>query len=187
MKGRTFSEETRKKISERRKSYFDKNPGIMSGNNNPMFGVRRLGKKNPNYGKYWTKEQRKICGLISKERILKQIYSGDINRHKKGHVGNWYNKKGCEFMSAWSKENGYNLRHALNKGEFYYNGYFADGYDSDKNIWFEYDEKHHYYVNGELKQKDIDRMNNIIQNLKCKFYRYNEQRQELREYTELYE
>ena len=77
-------------------------------------------------------------------------------------------------MDDWSRKNGCDLKHATNVGEFYYRGYFADGYDADKNIWFEYDEKHHYYKNGNLKQKDIDRMNTIIHHLHCKFFRYNE-------------
>jgi hypothetical protein len=45
---------------------------------------------------------------------------------------------------------------------------------------FEYDEPHHFNVKNELKDKDIYRMNEIINYLKCKFIRYNEK---LKSYT----
>lgn len=38
----------------------------------------------------------------------------------------------------------------------------------------EYDEKRHYKANGQLKEKDVRRMNEIINHLKCLFYRYDE-------------
>jgi hypothetical protein len=41
---------------------------------------------------------------------------------------------------------------------------------------FEYDEKRHYrdVYNNILKQKDVDRQNAIIEELGCRFIRYNE-------------
>ena len=45
-----------------------------------------------------------------------------------------------------------------------------------KNIVFEYDEPTHYIdkENSILKDKDIKRQQNIINKLKCEFWRYNE-------------
>lgn len=76
-----------------------------------------------------------------------------------------------------------NLRN-ISGGEFYIKelGYWLDGYDKDKNIAVEYDERKHFKVNGELKDKDIHRMNEIISHLNCSFYRYNQPKNELKQY-----
>lgn len=73
------------------------------------------------------------------------------------------------------------MQHAMRGGEFYYMHYFADGYDANKNVWFEYDETHHYFKTEQLKPKDIDRTIKILQNLKCRFVRYNERAKKLYE------
>ena len=48
-------------------------------------------------------------------------------------------------------------------GEIQLYGYFVDGYDKERNIIFEYDEKKHYKSNGNLNNKDIYRQNLIIE------------------------
>ena len=45
----------------------------------------------------------------------------------------------------------------------------------------QYDEPFHYTPDGNLKQKDIDRMNKIIQYVRCRFYCYNEKTKEFYE------
>ena len=71
---------------------------------------------------------------------------------------------------------GWSLQHAENRGEICVGGYFLDGYDKDLNIVFEYDEPKHYkdIQNNILKDKDIQRQQNIIEKLHCEFWRYNE-------------
>lgn len=88
-----------------------------------------------------------------------------------------YNKKACEFIDKLNETYNLNLIHAENGGEKYISGYFVDGYDEEKNIVFEYDEKRHYkdVYNNILKERDIDRQNEIIKELGCRFFRYNEQ------------
>ena len=68
------------------------------------------------------------------------------------------------------------MQHAENGGEITCGGYFLDGYDSKRNIVFEYDEPKHYVDidNNILSDKDIERQNFIIEKLDCDFYRYNE-------------
>lgn len=75
-----------------------------------------------------------------------------------------------------NKQNNWNLQHAENGGEYYVAGYFVDGYDKKLNIVFEYDEPRHYKNVNEsiLRDKDLQRQQNIIQKLNCEFWRYNE-------------
>ena len=93
-------------------------------------------------------------------------------------------KKACIFIDNFSYAYGYNFQHGLNGGEYKINelGYFVDGYDKERNVVIEYDEIHHFNVDGTLKQKDIIRMNDIKEILNCKFIRYNEKLNEIKEY-----
>jgi len=93
--------------------------------------------------------------------------------------------EGVSFQSniyEYGKQNGYNFKHGLNGGEYKIVGFFLDGYDKEKNIVFEYDEPKHYDKWGNLKNKDMRRMNMIKKRLGCKFIRYNEKLNEIREY-----
>lgn len=73
----------------------------------------------------------------------------------------------------------------MNGGEIYLSdvGVFLDGYDSEKNVVFEYDEPHHYDYAGMLRKKDTRRMYDIIHKLHCKVVRYNERLGQITEYT----
>lgn len=95
-----------------------------------------------------------------------------------------YNPKACDFMDKWGKINGYNFQHALNGGEYFISklGYWVDGYDKEKNVVFEYDEKQHYTSENLLLEDDRNRMDKIIRNLSCKFFRYNELTKEIKQY-----
>ncbi len=188
--GRSLSDETKIKLSHKLKGrpvlwkdkirqslkqFNARHPLIWANNKNPMFGVQRFGKNNPNYGKLWSKEQIEKAILRGKEQFLNRLTNLGLLK-----IG--YNPNACEYFDKLNKENNWNLQHALNKGEKRISVYFVDAYDEDKNIVVEYDESHHFYSNGNLKQKDIKRMNEIKNLLKCKFYRYNEPTQELKEY-----
>lgn len=87
-----------------------------------------------------------------------------------------YSHKACEYINKLNEQNNWNLQHAENGGEYSICGYFVDGYDKNLNIVFEYDEPTHYLnkENNILKDKDIQRQNNIIKELNCEFWRYNE-------------
>lgn len=87
-----------------------------------------------------------------------------------------YNQKSIQYIDSLNENKGWNLQHAENGGEIQVCGYFIDGYDKTKNIVFEYDEPRHYkdIENSILTDKDIERQNIIINELKCDFYRYNE-------------
>lgn len=88
-----------------------------------------------------------------------------------------YNVKSIQFLDNLSKENGWNLQHAENGGEFYTGiGFWVDAYDKERNIVVEYDEKFHYsdVENNILREKDLKRQKEIIEHLHCEFWRYNE-------------
>lgn len=120
---------------------------------------------NTKFGKSPDCETRKKLRLILVNK-LKMI-------DKKFHPP--YNKKGCEYFNKLMEETGIEIQHAENGGEFHIEelGYWVDGYDKENNTVYEWDEKSHY-VNGELKEKDIIRQNNIEKFLNCKFIRIRE-------------
>jgi len=120
------------------------------------------------------------CSISRKNRLRHQR---DRARYGKISVP-CFNRKSCGYFDNLNNQNNWELQHALNGGEYYLKdlGYWLDGYDKKRNIAIEYDEKYHYTKNGELKKKDIDRMNEICHYLKCRFYRYNENKGTLNEY-----
>ena len=93
-----------------------------------------------------------------------------------------YNFDACKYFDKLSVEKGWNLRHAENGGEFLVRRYWVDAYDEKLNIVVEYDEPRHY-SGGVLKKKDVERMNRIISELNCRFFRYNESTKELIQYA----
>jgi hypothetical protein len=121
---------------------------------------------------------------------MKMVHESDDYRRKrriitrnllKQKLGNGriaaYSKKACYFVDELNKKFGWNLVHAENGGEYEIDGYSLDGYDTNKNIIFEYDEPHHYNFDGSLKKKDIQRQNDLIKSLNpIEFWRYDEKR-----------
>lgn len=95
-----------------------------------------------------------------------------------------YNPRACNYFEELNKHHNWNLQHAMNGGEVKCLQYWLDAYDKDKNIVVEYDEPIHYRY-SKLRDKDIYRMNEIIQTLKCRFFRYNEKTKVLTEYTNI--
>ena len=93
-----------------------------------------------------------------------------------GAVVTRYNVNACRYIEFLNSRFSWHLQHAENGGEVRVCNYFLDGYDSNLNIVFEYDEPRHYKdVNSNiLSDKDIERQNYIIEKLGCEFYRYNE-------------
>jgi hypothetical protein len=108
------------------------------------------------------------------KKALQNMREGAINRIKRQN-GFFisYNPNSIAIIENYGKQYGYNFQHAENGGEFQVCGYFVDGYDKEKNVVIEYDEKHHFQPNGQLKHKDHVRQQNIINELQCKFIRIN--------------
>ena len=110
------------------------------------------------------------------DRLRKRLARIEQIKQLYGQVYPFYNSNACKYFNTLSTERGWKIQHAENGGEYYLKdlGYWLDGYDKEKNIVIEYDEPRHYKINGQLKEKDVRRMNEIINHLKCSFYRYDE-------------
>ena len=85
----------------------------------------------------------------------------------------FFNKSACDYFDEIMIDENCNIKHALNGGEYHIKelGYWVDGYDAENNIVYEWDERHHYDVNGNLLEKDIFRQLEIENFLNCKFIR----------------
>lgn len=81
-----------------------------------------------------------------------------------------YNPEACNLIDKYAKENDYHFQHAENGGEFFIKdlGYWVGGYDKKRNVVIEVDESHHF-VDGNLRQSDVDRQQEIENHLGCIF------------------
>lgn len=150
--------------------YNDKYIFIYSSENRKLCKKCANVGKNPNFGHITYK---RTAEIITKQRIaaIKRIEKSKFNG---GQMFPSYNSEACEIIDKYGLTNGYNFKHAMNGGEYYIEelGYWVDGYDEKNNIILECYERHHF-VSGNLRGKDINRQNEIIEFLKCKFISYN--------------
>lgn len=130
------------------------------------FSENRKGSKNPNYGHILSPESRKLKRLVAIRNIEKRISNGY-------QISPGYNPLACKLIEEYGKEHGYNFQHAENGGEYRIRelGYWVDGYDKEKNVVIEIDEKFHFDIYGNLKERDKIRQKEITDFLKCKFIR----------------
>ncbi len=97
----------------------------------------------------------------------------DYIKTLKGQVVPRYNKTSITVLENYAKKHNLRLMHAENGGEFFIKelGYFVDGYDPINNVVVEFDERHHFTLDGKLKQRDVERETEIKKLLKCEFIR----------------
>lgn len=195
LKGRIVSKETKEKRSK-----------SLSGKNNPMFGKK--GEICPNFGAKRTEEHKLKLKELKTGIPLKKEHRDNISKSqmgrkhkdetikkmriskveyilkKNGGVRPSYNLKACELFSILEERNNWDGFFATKNKEYHLTelGYFLDYYEPNLNIVIEYDEPKHYYIDNKLKEKDINRMNEIKEYLKCDFFRYNERTKELLKY-----
>lgn len=110
--------------------------------------------------------------IISDEtkRKLREIRVNELQ--SKFFITPNYNANACHYFDNLSKQRGWKLQHALNGGEVTKCGYFLDAYDPILNIVVEYDEKKHHTTRQ--KHRDEQKQKEVIAELKCHFYRYDE-------------
>jgi protein-arginine kinase activator protein McsA len=136
-------------------------------------GKNKINLSKPRSEKTKAKISAKLKGRIISEE--QKINHGIFMRTKfkdlgiKGKFKPCYNPKACKIIEEYGKQHGYNFQHAMNGGEYYIKelGYWVDGYDKEKNVVIEYQEKHHNITYWKVRDKK--RKNLIIQLLDCKF------------------
>lgn len=143
--GHTHSEETKQKI------------GIANS-------ISLIGNIPSNKGRPMSKHQKQ---LLSAAHVGKKVSDETRQKHRKNQLlrlekdGIPLNEdRGARrFFEDWNKTHDSNFKPKT----FWQLGYVADGYDPILHEWIEFDPPHHYYVNGELKDKDKKRQGRIIQ------------------------
>lgn len=194
--GKIDSEETRNKKRNR-----------CLGEQNPMFGL--TGSLCPNFGLHRSQEHKQKLHDIKWAVPLSQEHRDNISKsqigrtrssetrrkmrlakikyiiEQNGSIAPRYNKRACEYFDKIEKEKGWNGLYASKNGEFFVRhlGYFVDYYEPTQNIIVEYDEPKHYNIDNSLKKRDNERMMEIVEYLKCNFFRYNERTKELKQYV----
>ena len=129
------------------------------------------------------KRSPETCRKISESQIGKIVSIETRNRQRISAIKRLqkyqlYNKPNfnpnvCKFIDKLNNLLRLNLQHALNGGEVWLRGFYPDGYDKEKNVVFEYDEKWHN--NSYKKLKDLQRQKIILDKIKpSQFLRYDE-------------
>jgi len=126
------------------------------------------GETNPNYGNHapLSMERRRKIRLAHIHRIERLKLNGCSLKPN-------FNITACRVIEDYGKAHGYKFQTAMNGGEYYIPelGYWVDGFDKEKNVVIDYyeDNHHHYTKDGKMKEKDIQRIDEITQHLNCKF------------------
>jgi|15BtaG_2_1085339.scaffolds.fasta_scaffold04452_2 hypothetical protein len=143
-----------------------KNYGVSNPSKSDVIQRKKIATFNRRYG---------VDNPSKNTNIIKDIRIKAIKRKQEQNNGFHpnYNSEACKLIDEYGKQNGYNFQHAENGGEYHIKelGYWVDGYDKDKNVIIEVDEKHHFNSAGELKEKDIQRQKELEEHLRCKFIR----------------
>jgi len=151
MYGKKHSEDTKKKIKEKRKyQKFSKETRDKMSITHKL----RLEEHNHWLGRKHSEESKKKMRIVGANRINENGWHPS------------YNVTACKEIEKYGNDNGYNFQHAMNGGEFFIEelGYWLDGYDKEKNVGIEYYENAHKY----FMEKDKIRINEIKKLLKCK-------------------
>ena len=129
------------------------------------------------------KEKKINCGnrnCMKRPEVRNKVRLATLKnlKEKYGNITPTFNLDACKYFDKLNKKRKWNLIHAKNGGEYYISelGYWLDAYDKERNIVVEYDEPKHYTILENLKEKDVKRQKEIIQHLKCRFFRFDEKR-----------
>jgi len=186
------SEENSKKVSNGVKNAIKRDPTIiqrmkekLKGRKIPVEIIKKrveTRKKNGYITSIETKRKQRESNTGKKrsEEAKQKMSKSAIKRIQKYQIYNKpnFNPRACEFINILNKSLNINLQHALNGGEKWIKGFYLDGYDKEKNIIFEYDEK--YHTSSKLKKKDLERQEKLIDEVNpLKFIRYDEKNNRL--------
>lgn len=171
------TEESKEKISNTLKEGYENgthvvwNEGLTAQTDDRVAktGKSRPGELNPMYGTSYLEKWKEWYGEEEAERKNRKTTKGKVGSFK--NLFHNVNPEACKIIKEYGKKYGYNF-HTGEDGPEYVckSGYFADGYDKERNVWIEYDEPHHF-VGKTLRDRDIKRQEIIIKELNCKLIR----------------
>lgn len=126
------------------------------------------GMTSPMKGRQHTDESKRKMRISAVKR-LKNIFGNSFHPSVNPREGLFFER--LEYERGWD-----GIYHQKTGTQHHMDtlGYWVDYYEPTLNIVVEYDETNHYDSNWELKDSDKKRQNEIINELNCKFYRYNE-------------
>src|SRR3990167_1854608 len=161
---RPFSEETKQRMADSHISGIPWNKGKKNCFSKET--IQKMSKSGK--GKHYSDEAIRNIRLGA----IKRIQNNKLNNNQ--FYPN-HNPAACKIIEEYGKTGGYSFQHAENGGEYFIKelGYWVDGYDKTKNVVIEYYKKFHYDFNGNLKEKELNREQEIINYLKCKLIRIN--------------
>jgi len=113
----------------------------------------KIGKNNPNYKKIYT-EQEKYQRRIKALNNIKKLGGPKIGKNE------------TKILDNFAKQIGYKIIR-----QYLVNGYALDGYIPELKLAIEVDERRHFDIKGNLKEKDINRQKRIEKKLNCNFMR----------------
>lgn len=161
-------ENERLKLSEKTIEWHKHNENPFKGETHTEEARERMGKARSEYYKLYGHNW---DGRNHTDESKEKMKNSAIKRVIRQGTAVGYNPKSIAILEEYAKENGYNIQHAENGGEFQVPGttFFVDAYDDKNNIVIEYDEK--YHLKEEQSEKDKKRQRIIGNILKCKFIR----------------
>lgn len=162
--GKKITEEQRKQRSESHLGLPSGNKGNkMSKDSKQLMRKAKLGKKQPQA--LIDNRVKSRAGYKHSEETKQKFRESYRKRAKEGkhYFTPKHNKVSQVYLKEFDSLNGLNGRYAENGGEFYIKalGYFPDYFNEDIKLIMEFDEEHHYYADGSLKPKDIQRQKEI--------------------------
>lgn len=175
--GKKCSEKTKKIMKEKRQEFINKM--LISGKlyKHSKETIEKLKKA------WYEKTEENKKDISQKQRIsmIKRI------KGRKGSAIPFYNIDSINFFNYLNNKYRLEGLHAENQGEYYIKelGYYPDFYSKKYNLVIEWDEKHHYLLNGQLKPRDKNRELNIKRFLKCEFIRIKQEENNFKKYEEL--
>jgi len=161
---RLQSPEVRQKISNAHRGRKHNYINGMQGRCAYDIWLEKYGKIEADKRRCNANEKRSIASSKSRIRQIQQ---------RCGQIMPNYNPAGCIIIDWYNMYYDLNFQHAENGGEYHIKelGYFVDGYDKEKNIVIEIDERHHFDSSGNLRECDVQRQRRIENLLKCEFIR----------------
>lgn len=150
---------------------------LHSGHNNPFYGKKH---SNTNLDKFSEHSRTVVRTHTWKRNISKALRLYLVGYYNTCN----FNKIACLYFEWLEKWNGWDGYYATKNKEYLVKelGYWVDYYEPNENLIIEWDEPRHYDRNGNLKPKDVFRMNEIKSHLNCRFFRYNQKTHELKEW-----